>query len=97
MLFKVEKNVIMIEMCIRDRKYIDDCTEKICELRELIEKEDLDVDIQVDGGINDETMETVMRAGANLLVAGSYVFNGDLKSNVRNIKKRMEHIQEDIQ
>ena len=43
----------------------------------------LDVDIQVDGGINDETMETVMKAGANLLVAGSYVFNGDLASNVK--------------
>ena len=79
------------------QKYIDDCTEKICEIRELIEKENLDVDVQVDGGINDETMETVMKAGANLLVAGSYVFNGDLKSNVRSIKKRMEHIKEDIE
>ncbi len=36
------------------------------ELRELIEREELDVDIQVDGGINDDTLETVMRAGANL-------------------------------
>ena len=89
--------VMTVQPGFGGQKYIDDCTEKICELRELIEKEDLDVDIQVDGGINDETMETVMRAGANLLVAGSYVFNGDLKSNVRNIKKRMEHIQEDIQ
>lgn len=89
--------VMTVQPGFGGQKYIDDCTEKICELRELIEKEDLDVDIQVDGGINDETMETVMRAGANLLVAGSYVFNGDLKSNVRYIKKRMEHIQEDIQ
>ena len=89
--------VMTVQPGFGGQKYIDDCTKKICELRELIEKEDLDVDIQVDGGINDETMETVMRAGANLLVAGSYVFNGDLKSNVRNIKKRMEHIQEDIQ
>ena len=89
--------VMTVQPGFGGQKYIDDCTEKICELREVIEKEDLDVDIQVDGGINDETMETVMRAGANLLVAGSYVFNGDLKSNVRNIKKRMEHIQEDIQ
>ncbi len=48
------------------------------EVRELIEAEDLDVDVQVDGGINDETMETVLTAGANLLVAGSYVFNDDL-------------------
>lgn len=61
-------------------KYLSECTEKIEELRELIDREHADVDIQVDGGINDETMETVMKAGANLLVAGSYVFNGDLAS-----------------
>ena len=52
------------------QKYMDECTEKIREVRELIDAEDLNVDIQVDGGINDETMETVMKAGANLLVAG---------------------------
>ena len=34
-----------------------------------------------------ETMETVMKAGANLLVAGSYVFNGDLASNVNILQK----------
>ena len=48
------------------------------------------MDIQVDGGINDDTMETVMKAGANLLVAGSYVFKGDLASNVRHIQKEMD-------
>ena len=41
------------------QKYMEECTEKIREVRELIEAEDLDVDVQVDGGINDETMETV--------------------------------------
>ena len=61
---------------------MEECTEKIREVRELIEAEDLDVDVQVDGGINDETMETVLTAGANLLVAGSYVFNDDLAKNV---------------
>ena len=74
------------------QKYIDDCTEKICEIRELIEKENLDVDVQVDGGINDETMETVLTAGANLLVAGSYVFNDDLAKNVKHARERMDEI-----
>ena len=55
------------------------------------------MDIQVDGGINDETIETVMKTGANLLVAGSYVFNGDLASNVRRITKRIQHIKEDME
>ena len=58
----------------------------------LIEAEDLDVDVQVDGGINDETMETVLTAGANLLVAGSYVFNDDLAKNVKHARERMDEI-----
>ena len=56
----------------------------------------LDVDIQVDGGINNETMETVMKAGANLLVAGSYAFKGDLASNVRHIMKDMDKIRGEL-
>ena len=76
------------------QKYIPECTEKIQELKEIIDKEELDVDIQVDGGINDSTLETVMDAGANLLVAGSYVFNGDLASNVQRIQEKIENISE---
>ena len=76
------------------QKYLPECTEKIEELKELIDREELDVDIQVDGGINDETMETVMKAGANLLVAGSYVFNGDLETNVYSIQKKMDKINQ---
>ncbi len=89
--------VMTVQPGFGGQKYIEDCTEKIQELRELIQQENLDVDIQVDGGINDETIETVMKAGANLLVAGSYVFNGDLASNVRRITKRVQHIKEDME
>lgn len=79
------------------QKYISDCTEKIQELRELIEKEELDVDIQVDGGINDETMETVIKAGANLIVAGSYVFQDDLEENIKWVLRRMHTIIDTIE
>ena len=78
------------------QKYIPECTEKVQELKEIIDREELNVDIQVDGGINDSTMETAMRAGANLLVAGSYVFNGDLESNVKRIQQKMQDISEKI-
>ena len=78
------------------QKYMDECTEKIREVRELIEGENLNVDVQVDGGINDETMETVMTAGANLLVVGSYVFNGDLEANVRHARAKMDEIIQKI-
>ena len=78
------------------QKYLTECTEKIEELKEIIDREELNVDIEVDGGINDETIETAMKAGANVLVAGSYVFNGDLESNVHKIQKRMQEISEKI-
>ena len=88
--------VMIVQPGFGGQKYIEECTEKIQELRDLIQEEELDVNIQVDGGINEETMETVMQAGANYLVAGSYVFKGDLASNVRAIKKQMEDIEKTI-
>lgn len=77
------------------QKYMDECTEKIREVRELISREELDVDVEVDGGIADGTLETVIEAGANIIVAGSYVFNGDLKTNVKKILTKMNELSEE--
>ena len=84
--------VMTVQPGFGGQKYMDECTEKIREVRELIDAENLNVDVQVDGGINDETMETVLTAGANLLVAGSYVFNGDLEANVKHAREKMDEI-----
>ncbi|MED7665200.1 ribulose-phosphate 3-epimerase [Blautia wexlerae] len=93
MLSDVDMVLIMtVQPGFGGQKYMEECTEKIREVRELIEAEDLDVDVQVDGGINDETMETVLTAGANLLVAGSSVFNDDLAKNVKHARERMDEI-----
>ena len=88
--------VMTVQPGFGGQKYMDECTEKIQELRDLIQDENLNVDIQVDGGINDETMETVLKAGANLVVAGSYVFKDDLVSGVRHAKKRMNEVIREI-
>ncbi len=88
--------VMTVQPGFGGQKYLEECTEKVQELKALIDAEELDVDIQVDGGINDETMETVLRAGANLVVAGSYVFKEDLVSGVRHAKERMDEIIKDI-
>ena len=88
--------VMTVQPGFGGQKYMEECTEKIQELRDLIQDEDLNVDIQVDGGINDETMETVLKAGANLVVAGSYVFKDDLVSGVRHAKKRMNEVIREI-
>ena len=89
--------VMTVQPGFGGQKYMDECTEKIQELRELIDKENLDVDIEVDGGINEGTLETVMKAGANIFVAGSWVFGGDIAANVRHIQKEIEKIGDRIE
>ena len=65
------------------QKYIESCTQKIASLRRLISSKALDVDIQVDGGIDCHTARTVLDAGANVIVAGSAVFGDHIEDNVK--------------
>lgn len=71
------------------QKYIESCSGKIRELRKRINDAGLNVDIQVDGGINTETLPKVIEAGANVIVAGSAVFNGNITENVKKLKAFM--------
>ena len=58
------------------QSYIPAMTEKIRRLRALLDERGYkNIDIEVDGGVNDSTVRTVLDAGANVLVAGSSVFN----------------------
>ena len=66
------------------QKYIPYCTRKIAKLRGMIEERGLSVDIEVDGGINRETVLEVLDAGANVIVAGSAVFGENTEGNVRS-------------
>ena len=72
------------------QSYIESCTGKVQKLRKMITEAGLNVDIQVDGGINDKTIDKVLDAGANILVAGSAVFGGNIGENVRCLKEKME-------
>lgn len=64
-----------------------DITSKIRRLRAMIDAAGLNVDIQVDGGINDKTSKLVREAGANVLVAGSYVYGADdVAAAIANLK-----------
>lgn len=56
------------------QSFIETMVPKVRCLAEMIKERDLAVDIQVDGGINDKTAKLVTAAGANILVAGSYVY-----------------------
>jgi len=57
--------------------------DKIAEAKALIESKGLNVDIQVDGGIDTNNVEDVIKAGANIIVAGSSVYNGDTAANTK--------------
>lgn len=65
------------------QKYIPYCTQKIRDLRRMIDERGLDVEIEVDGGINASTIREVLEAGADVLVAGSAVFGENPAVKVR--------------
>ena len=64
------------------QKLIPYTLDKVRALRAMSEKADLKTDIEVDGGINLENVTEAMDAGANIIVAGSAVFRGDVGENV---------------
>ena len=67
--------VMTVEPGYGGQSLIPFCLDKVKALRAEIEKRGLDIDIQVDGGINEATAKDAIAAGANVLVAGSAVFN----------------------
>ena len=72
------------------QSYLESCTGKIQQLRRRIEELGLSVDIEVDGGINKSTVRTVKEAGANIFVAGSAVFGGNITENIQELSKLAE-------
>ena len=67
---------------------VETSTEKIKRLSRYIYENGYDIDIEVDGGINDETAKEVIDAGANILVVGSYMINS---SNYREAMKKLKN------
>ncbi len=87
---KVDMVLIMtVEPGKGGQKLIAGCLDKVTELREMLDAKGLQVDIQVDGGITDENVAMAIKAGANVIVAGSAVFLGDITENVTNLLKNM--------
>ena len=75
------------------QKYIPYVTDKIRDLRKMIDGRGLSVDIEVDGGVKLANAEKILAAGANVLVAGSAVFAGDLTANVKAFLDILENRQ----
>ena len=64
------------------QKYIPYTTQKIRDLKELITDRGCQTDIEVDGGVNLDNVREIMDAGANIIVAGTAVFKGNIADNV---------------
>ena len=65
------------------QKFIPYTMDKVRELKKIVDQKGLKVDIEVDGGINLENVEQILDAGANVIVAGSAVFKGEIEENVK--------------
>ncbi len=74
--------VMTVEPGFGGQKYIPEMTDKIRTARKMILECGADCDIEVDGGIGKETIGMALEAGANIFVAGSSIFRGDLRENL---------------
>ena len=72
------------------QKFIRYSLEKIRKLRRMIQERGLDTDIEVDGGVTRSNLGEILDAGANVIVAGSAVFRGDITGNVKAFLEAME-------
>lgn len=72
------------------QSYIPYCDRKIQELRKMIKDRGLDVDIQIDGGVKEDNLGHLIECGANVFVAGSAVFNGDIKANTAALLEKFQ-------
>lgn len=74
--------VMTVEPGFGGQKYIEASTQRIKTLRAMVQNAGLNTDIEVDGGITKENIGVVLDAGANVIVAGSAVFNGSIPDNI---------------
>ena len=71
------------------QKFIPEVLDKIKELKIIQSKENINFDIEIDGGINFDNCQVAIEAGANILVSGTTIFksnNGDIKKNINLLK-----------
>lgn len=88
---KVEMVLMMsVEPGFGGQKYIEASTERIRQVKQMLTERGLSTDLQVDGGINLENVSTVLEAGANVIVAGSAVFGGDIEGKTAAFMKKLE-------
>jgi ribulose-phosphate 3-epimerase len=88
LLGKVDLILVMsVEPGFGGQKFIEETYEKLSELRELTQGMVNPPEIEVDGGVTLENAEKILKAGANVLVAGSAIFKGDIEKNIKAFRQ----------
>ena len=89
---KIDLVLIMsVEPGFGGQKFMPEVIPKLKELKNIIDRKKLNVDLEIDGGINFVNAKQVKDAGANILVSGSTIFkenNGDLEKNIRLLRTK---------
>ncbi|MBQ7726299.1 MAG: ribulose-phosphate 3-epimerase [Clostridia bacterium] len=78
--------VMSVEPGFGGQKFLSSALDKLSVLRDECARQRLCVDLEVDGGINGETAPLAVRAGATVLVAGSYLFCEEMENRVKFLK-----------
>lgn len=71
------------------QKIITETFDKVRALRETADRRGLPLDIEVDGGVNLDNIGEIKKAGANVFVAGTKIFRGDIAENIRNFRRTL--------
>ena len=101
---KPESPISLIESCLEEldlilimsvnpgfggQKFMPEVLDKMKKLKEIVDHRKLEIDIEIDGGINFENSQKAKNCGANILVSGSTIFKenkGDLKKNIQTLR-----------
>ena len=82
--------IMTVEPGFSGQEFMEEVVPKIRKARDVVDEENHDIDIAVDGGISPKTAGTVVDNGANVLVSGSSIFEGDVKENLRKLRNSFE-------
>lgn len=82
--------VMTVDPGFGGQQLIPECLDKVKEIRHILSSRGLHhVDLEADGGINEDNLGQVLTAGANVIVSGSSVFSGDIGTNIKKFLSLM--------
>ncbi|MBR4462289.1 MAG: ribulose-phosphate 3-epimerase [Erysipelotrichaceae bacterium] len=88
LLDKIDIFLLMsVEPGFGGQKFMEEAYDRIRFLKKYKEEHGLDYIIEIDGGVNDQNAHDIISSGADALVAGSFVFNGNIKENAARLRR----------